>query len=108
MLPTIVPARSGSSPAYSNVRPFLGSRVRFTPPPRVMVKPCALSSRPITSPYSQADCGSQLDAAPRLEGIAVEYRPFAPLSLTPYAASEITSPGIPRRRSEEHTSELQS
>src|SRR5580693_3089405 len=97
MLPTSVPARSGSSPAYSNVRPFLGSRVRFTPPPKVILNPWALSSPPITSPYEQADSESQLDAAPRFDGIAVAYLPFAPLSLTPYAASEMTMGGIPRR-----------
>src|ERR1700721_4297838 len=87
MPPTSVPGRSGSSPAYSNVRPFLGSRVRFTPPPKVILNPWALSSAPITSPYEQADSESQLDAAPRFDGIAVAYLPFAPLSLTPYAAS---------------------
>ena len=45
---------------------------RSTPPPSVISKPCALSSSPITVPYAQADPVSQLEAAPRLEGIAVE------------------------------------
>src|SRR5580704_941583 len=50
-----VPARSGSSPAYSKVRPFRGSRARSTPPPNVMLNPCARSSWPITVPNSQAE-----------------------------------------------------
>ena len=36
-LPTRVPARIGSSPWYSKVRPLRGSRVMLTPPPRVML-----------------------------------------------------------------------
>src|ERR1039457_6681671 len=35
--PTSFPARMGSSPLYSKLRPLRGSRVMFTPPPRDMV-----------------------------------------------------------------------
>jgi len=35
--PTIFPARMGSSPIYSKVRPLRGSRARFTPPPSDML-----------------------------------------------------------------------
>ena len=37
--PTIFPARSGSSPPYSKLRPLRGSRIRFTPPASSTLKP---------------------------------------------------------------------
>src|SRR5258708_23154096 len=77
-LPTTVPASRGSSPAYSKLRPFRGSRAKSTPPPKVILKPCARSSWPITVPNSQAESTSQLDVAPKLDGMAGEYLPFAP------------------------------
>ena len=49
-LPVMVPARMGSSPAYSKLRPLRGSRVMLTPPPMDMLKPRARSSRPMTEP----------------------------------------------------------
>src|SRR5579871_6820896 len=43
-LPVIVPARTGSSPAYSKLRPLRGSRMMSTPPPMDMLEPQARSS----------------------------------------------------------------
>src|ERR1700730_10730410 len=88
-LPTRVPARMGSSPRYSNVRPLRGSRVIFVPPPKLMLYPCARNSRPISAPYSHAACGSHEAADARLEGSAVEYLPLAALMRPPYPASLI-------------------
>ncbi len=45
-----VPASTGSSPMYSNVRPLRGSRARFTPPPSPSANPSARSSSAMRVP----------------------------------------------------------
>ena len=65
------PLRSGSSLRYSKVRPPRGSRIRFTPPASMTLKPLALASAPITAPAARIISGSKLAPWAMPEGKAV-------------------------------------
>ena len=85
--PTIVPASSGSSPAYSKLRPLRGSRSRFTPPASSTLKPSLCASLPIMAPPARAISGSKLAATAMPEGNAVAPLPCACCNATPWPAS---------------------
>jgi hypothetical protein len=102
--PTIVPASSGSSPAYSKFRPFLGSRIRLTLPPSKTLKPSARASEPIIAPPAKAMPGPMLPRPRGPTGSAVRARFSAapPWVATPIPASVCHCAGMPRRGNARH------
>ena len=70
-LPNDFPARSGSSPWYSKLRPLRGSRMMSLPPPSETLKPWSRVSRPMTAPNSYASFGSQVAVSASDAGSAV-------------------------------------
>ncbi len=95
--PTIVPASTGSSLAYSKFRPLRGSRIKSIPPPIDMLYPWSRSSLPITAPYRNPIFGSQLDAIPITLGSSVAYRLLTAAIRTPTAESASFTSGSPSR-----------
>src|SRR5215470_409700 len=71
--PATAPASSGSSPAYSKLRPLRGSRVRLTPGPSNTLKPFARASAPIMAPARSASATSNVAAMARPDGNGVAF-----------------------------------
>ena len=88
------PASSGSSPTYSKLRPLRGSRARFAPPARNVLKPEARASSAIMRPPASETAGSKLAAVASEDGSAVR---SMPPTRTPIDASVCHCGGMPRR-----------
>ena len=64
-------ARYGSSPKYSNVRPFSGVRIMFTAGAKTTSLPLRRTSSPTTDAWRSAAFWSKLDASDIGDGIPV-------------------------------------
>ena len=65
------PARNGSSPKYSNVRPLSGVRIMFTAGAKTTSLPFFLASSPTTAAWRYASRGSNVDASVIGDGMPV-------------------------------------
>ncbi len=90
------PPSRGSSPRYSKLRPFRGSRARLAPPASSTLKPFWRASLPIMAPPSNARAGLKVEARARPEGRGVaSSRSPRPALATPRLASLSVWAGMP-------------
>ena len=87
------PAKYGSSPKASELRPFIGKRAMFTSGASCTLMPLCHASLPSALPNFRCRAVSQLDACAIADGNAVVLTSMSP---TPWPASFSTRSGMQR------------